>query len=235
MNVWILEDEPDHAAALLEKMKAYPGSRAFAARVFSSPQALREARQAGQEPDLLLTDIRLGEEESDGISLVASLFEGSGVPVIYITGFVEYCTKVYETDHVYFLTKPLRTDELFAALDRAVDRRRRFLARSIAVRSGGSILRLPCEQILWLESRGRRVTVHTARGQWETNATLSRLLGPLGEEFVSCHKSFLVNLCAVREMQPDSFLLTDGTRVPISQKRKKQAREAFLQSLARAL
>lgn len=115
MNVWILEDEPDHAAALLEKMKAYPGSRAFAVRVFSSPQALREARQAGQEPDLLLTDIRLGEEESDGISLVASLFEGSGVPVIYITGFVEYCTKVYETDHVYFLTKPLRTDELFAA------------------------------------------------------------------------------------------------------------------------
>ena len=67
MNVWILEDEPDHAAALLEKMKAYPGSRAFAARVFSSPQALREARQAGQETDLLLTDLRLGEEVLMGL------------------------------------------------------------------------------------------------------------------------------------------------------------------------
>ena len=49
------------------------------------------------------------------------LSDGSGTQVIYITGYpLQFCTMVYQTEHIYFLTKPLRQQELFDALDKAM-------------------------------------------------------------------------------------------------------------------
>ena len=41
--------------------------------------------------------------------------------VVYVTGHAEYCTKVYDTDHVSFLLKPVGRTELRAALKKAID------------------------------------------------------------------------------------------------------------------
>ena len=42
---------------------------------------------------------------------------GSKTQVIYATGYIEYCTPVYETQHVYFLVKPVRQSTLDDALN----------------------------------------------------------------------------------------------------------------------
>lgn len=66
-------------------------------------------------------DICLGEES--GIELVKRLApETAGVQVIYVTGYVEYCTKVYETEHISFLLKPVDRVELLQAVTRAKER-----------------------------------------------------------------------------------------------------------------
>lgn len=72
----------------------------------------------GHAVDILITDINLGTDAADGISTVRDLFPaGSKTQVIYATGYIEYCTPVYETQHVYFLVKPVRQSALDDALN----------------------------------------------------------------------------------------------------------------------
>ena len=83
-----------------------------------SVDRLERTLEKAPPPDVVLMDIELGQNLC-GIDVVKRLFPAdSGVQVIYITGYMEYCTRVYETEHVSFLVKPVRAEELKAALDR---------------------------------------------------------------------------------------------------------------------
>ena len=56
-----------------------------------------------------------------GIELVRRYFPaGSPTKVIYISGHVEFCTSVYQTEHTYFLLKPINQSDFDAALDKAL-------------------------------------------------------------------------------------------------------------------
>lgn len=61
------------------------------------------------------------------------------------------------------------------------------------------------------------LTIHTTNGPLETRISLENfelLLG--GTPFLTCHRSFIVNMDYVAEVTGDSFLLTSGDNVPIS-------------------
>lgn len=53
----------------------------------------------------------------------------------------------------------------------------------------------------------------------------------LPEGFVRCHKSFVVNLADVVEIGKDDILAKSGSRVPMSQKRRYEVKEALLDYL----
>ena len=115
-----------------------------------------------ERPDALFADIRLdgASDVAGGIELVRSRFpRGCGTQVVYVTGYAEYCTPVYETEHVYFLTKPVRQAELDNAL-RAVlanlDERR---TAAIPVQTGGRLIGLVPGRVRYLESDRRKVLV----------------------------------------------------------------------------
>ena len=179
--------------------------------------------------DILLTDIRFGPGEPDGIELVRRHFPfGSRTQVIYVTGDVEYCTSVYRTDHVYFLTKPVSQCDLHDALDKALARLETVSDFALGVRSGGVLLSLPVSQIVFVESDRRKIRIHTTdKGVVETYAALRSLRERLPRMFIQCHQSFLVNAEYVSEFREKSLLLRTGDVVPVSQKKRRTAREAF--------
>ncbi len=53
-----------------------------------------------------------------------------------MTGHAEYCTKVYDTDHVSFLLKPVGRTELRGALKKAIDRCEAYRSNPIRVHMG---------------------------------------------------------------------------------------------------
>ena len=114
----ILEDRSSHRDELLSRLAAWPRADRLELRCAATAEELRCLLQAAPA-DILLTDIDLGEGEGTGIQLVREMLsDGSGTQVIYITGYpLQFCTMVYQTEHIYFLTKPLRQQELFDALD----------------------------------------------------------------------------------------------------------------------
>ena len=232
----ILEDQREHTSQLVSLLDDYPHQNSFALHCMSTAEELEDYLSDGNRADILLCDIQLGENQANGIQLVQRLFPPRcGTQVIYVTGYVEYCTRVYETDHIYFLTKPVNRADLYAALDRGISLLNERFSRCITVQTGRRVLRLMPDSIRYIESDRRKVRIYTDAETVEAYSSLSSLLTLSQADFVHCHKSFLVNMARIAQLENDHFLLSSGERVPISSKRHKQTRESFLRYLSTKL
>ena len=158
-TIYICDDDALFASSLCAKVQQlFPGS--FQISVFHSIRALQAAAEK-TPPNIALLDIQLGQD--NGISLAKQLFPSpSQTQVIFITGYVEYCSDVYETEHIYFLLKPLDHVLLKKSLQKAVDRLEALpITLSIQTREGA--FSLPLTDILYIESHMRKLSIHTPK------------------------------------------------------------------------
>nr|WP_227026950.1 LytTR family DNA-binding domain-containing protein [Corallococcus soli] len=103
----------------------------------------------------------------------------------------------------------------------------------IAVKTGGKVLLIPVEELDWCEAEGNYVVLHAGTRRPMLRETLGQVeqwLDP--RRFVRVHRSVLVNVERIRELEPDVdkgwvVVLRDGTRLRLSPGRK-AAVEALL-------
>src|SRR5690606_9498448 len=92
----------------------------------------------------------------------------------------------------------------------------------IMVRERDRIRFVPTADVDWLESEGNYVRLHTAAGTHLIRASLSGMLDRLDPRtFVRIHRSTIVNVDRVREMQPwvggdYIVILKDGRKLRVS-------------------
>ena len=116
-HILICDNNSVFTAYLKDKISALFPER-FSISVCSSAESLRE-EAVRKAPDIVLMDILLGED--NGIELAKEVFPRErGAAVIFISGYAEYCTDVYEAEHVYFLLKPIRSEQLRNAIEKAL-------------------------------------------------------------------------------------------------------------------
>ena len=78
--------------------------------------------------------------------------------------------------------------------------------------------RIPFEQIYYLEAREKKVFVRTRQEEFGVGETIERLAEQLPENFVRCHRSFVVNEEHITQIRLSENLLYLGKElfVPIS-------------------
>ncbi|MDE7063035.1 MAG: response regulator transcription factor [Lachnospiraceae bacterium] len=80
----------------------------------------------------------------------------------------------------------------------------------------------------YLEAAGNYVYVHASRETFLADGNLKLWEERLGGmAILRVHRSYLVNLAAVRELSGDAVILTDGGRLPIGRQYKADVREAY--------
>ena len=174
-------------------------------------------------------DIVLDSGKCDGIEAVKRLAPaGCGTQVVYVTGHLEYCTKVYQTEHVYLLIKPVAQSDLYDALYKALANLERIKSRPITIQTGGTLHVLAPGEISFIESDRRKVRIHQGQEVIEAYASLAELSEKLPPSFVRCHKGFLVNMDYIAELQSADVRLRSGELVPLSQRRRSAVRESFI-------
>lgn len=229
-TIYICDDDALFASSLRAKVQQlFPGS--FQISVFHSIRTLQAAAEK-TPPNIALLDIQLGQD--NGISLAKQFFPSpSQTQVIFITGYIEYCSDVYETEHIYFLLKPLDPVLLKKSLQKAVDRLEALpITLSIQTREGA--FSLPLTDILYIESHMRKLSIHTPKNTYVVSGSLSSLPQEIQQKMVQCHKSFLVNPRHVQAILTPSnsfnkfFQLSSGESIPISQSQWRASRSVFL-------
>ena len=82
-------------------------------------------------------------------------------------------------------------------------------------------LMLDQADILYVESRAKKVEIHTMGAQQniEIYATMEELMEQLGEGFYRCHRAYIVNMAYIAEYGEGSAILTSGDKVYVAKKK----------------
>lgn len=173
-------------------------------------------------PDLILMDIQL-KGGQDGVDTVHQLQrEGFQIPVVYLTANSEAASfeRARATRPEGFVSKPYRRRELEMALALAFSRQtdtpnfpsrnsEKLVTDRIFVRHQNKMVRLPFDQILFAEASRAYCRVVTTEGEYLLSMSLRALQDELPEQlFLRVHRSYLVNLRKIDEIDSDEILLS---------------------------
>lgn len=188
-------------------------------------------------PDLIFLDIKM--DDGDGFDLLEKL--GSiDFKVIFITAYEEYAIKAFKFSAIDYLLKPIDSDDLIAAVNKAqtqilkdlkfqlstlTDNLNPDKRKTLALRTSDKIHYVDIKDLIRCESdrnytffflnNDQRIIVSSPMKEYE------EILD--GQGFFRTHKSHLVNLDFVETyIKGDGgfLLLKDKTRIPVSMRKK---------------
>ena len=225
----------DSCCETLEAMKnmltAQYGKELQIATYPSGEELLRTwQKDERKKAEIVVMEVR--SEEENGIGAARQVQEIFGdVKMIFSTGELECAEDIFEANPVYLLAKPVKQEKLYEAVDRAIDQIEEGEAASVTLISKSFIARVMAEDIWYVESERRVLTVHSREEDIRVNMKLSDLEERLPEFFVRVHQSYLVNMKQIRVFSAKGVELADRRIIPVSRPRYAKAKDIFLQFL----
>ncbi len=197
-------------------------------RFFPSAEAFLFAFEDEKSFDLLLLDVEMGG--MDGVTMARAVRrEDERVQIVFISGYADYISEGYEVSALHYLTKPLNEEKFFAVLDRAV----KLIMRSapqLTLELAGETVRVPLEQIRYLDVFHNYVTVHAGR-EYTVKRSLSELEEKLDGRFFRIGRSCILDLDYVRRASRQSVELMDGTAIPLPRGQYEKLNRAIIQQM----
>lgn len=228
MRIIIVDDEPLARA----RMRQVLGD--LGAHIVAECCDVAEARTAIEttNADAVFLDIEM--PRTSGLELAREL-EAAGHPlVVFVTAHPQYAVKAFDVAPVDYVLKPAETVRCRRALkriERILEARRtlpdngggggKYLDR-VFVKEGDRLVHLPTKDIEVIEALGNYVKLRALGRSFVVRGSLSALEGRLNPtRFVRTHRSYIVNVARVRELQPLSHgdynvLLDSGQTAPLS-------------------
>lgn len=188
----------------------------------------------GEEPVIIFMDIKL--KNDNGIRIAKLLSHGfAKVAVIFISGYTEYFEDSFDADPIYFLIKPLKRVTFEKAFEKALKKILETDRKFILISQGKDKYRIFCDDIYYAESSARKIKIHRLSDSIEYYEKMDVLESQLGEDFVRCHKSFLVNMKYIHSVDGKEITLLDGRKIAISRKKSNETKEIVFRYLARKI
>lgn len=206
---------------------------------------------AGADIDLVFLDVQMPRET--GLSLARALSVRAEPPmIVFVTAHSTHAIEAFEVHALDYLLKPVDDTRLAQAVERALamlaQRQRPAFGEAlrgyveahaspyldnISVRSIGRIDQVRSARILWIESAGNYVQLHTAARSLLHRVALSRLerhLDPF--DFLRVHRGAIVRrtqMASLAVAGDGSYLLGlhCGAKVPVSERYVQSVRAAM--------
>jgi len=205
-------------------------------------------------PDLIFLDIQM--PEMDGFDVLARVGPEHIQAIIFVTAFDRYALKAFEVHALDYLLKPFDDDRFRRALERAksqiaareIDKlsqrllalledrksdrkssseQQTYLTR-LMIKAANRMMLLKVNEIDFIEADGNYAKLHLGRKTHLLREKMSELEGRLDPaKFVRIHRSVIVNIDRIKEMQPHFngdyiIVLDDGRQLRLSRSRREQ-------------
>lgn len=230
----------DDNALFLQELEAQVNQASFVGVVhsFSDWKSLREAMEKGQTYDAVLMDIDLAGAET-GIDAAETLYQRMpAAKIIFVTGYTERFVQqvfLHHSNLSGYLTKPVDPALLQANLQKIADGLEQREEETLLLRINGAVTGIPFREINFIESRSHTVTFHMRNRTLAAYEKLGDLQQKLPPSFCRCHKSFIVNMRQIQQIQYTGILLKNGEQVPVSRTKYAQTRERYFRFMGREL
>jgi len=251
IRVLIVDDEPPARRRIRYLLKSDPRIE-IAGEAGNGPDAVETILEG--KPDLVFLDIQM--PEMDGFEVIRTVGPERMPAVIFVTAFDQYAVRAFEVHALDYLLKPFVADRFRAALDRAIDRIRtsgsprehgpkiaillRDFGKAAAfpdrflVKSGEKLILVKTAEIRRIEAADKYVVLHGESIRHIVRDGLASMEAKLDpRKFIRVHRSHLVNVEAIREVQPlfhgeAVLILKNGDRVPLSRTYRERFEAAFI-------
>lgn len=202
-----------------------------------------------REPvDLLFLDVQMPGVDGFGVMReLPQVLGGRSMPVtVFLTAYEEFALAAFEVEAADYLVKPVSEARFGATLERARRRlamptreaspaaTRKEAAQILAIPSARGQRIVSIDEIDWIGADDYYAAIYASGRRSLLRETMASLEGRLDPAcFVRIHRSAIVNVARVLEVVTTSgdtwVLLRDGTRLPVSRRR----RAALKRSLVR--
>ena len=231
-KLWLIEDDAVQRASIENLIASSSLAPKFDLTSVISSEDFKNKLLTRETPDIVLSDIDLGIESPTGVDLAEAFFNSKNTKIIYTTAYLNLVTSVYRTNHVYTLAKPFTIKELELALSQAIQAIEKDSLEFITCTAVSGIKKIFCSSILWLESHGHTVEIHTCDDVIKVRDSLKSLAEKLSTSFVKTHKSYIANLAHVLELAKNELVMTNNSRVPVSRNYRRAVKEQLIGYLA---
>lgn len=183
----------------------------------------------GVKYNLILLDIIM--DGINGVELAKTIRRSDGeATIIFVTSSKEYALQGYDVKALHYLMKPVDV----TLLERLIieDYRHKFQNNYLIIKSGSQNLRIPINDIIALETTGRKVTLTLPDRSIHYSGKLTDLLDELPKDrFVRCHQAYAVNISNIRELARQDAVTVTGKVIPVSRTFMKNVQRAFLRRM----
>ncbi len=227
MKIAVCDNDALHLESITEKVSAYFDG-AVDITAYTDDILLIENIKSGFAPDILIMDIELngGRNGIDAVKTVNAILPQC--KTIFLTGYTEYVSSVYETEHEYYVLKSKIDSDLPRALKKVTSSLLNDKKTFLIENKSGSFL-IDALNINYIERDRRTSRIVCDDAVYCTAKKLDELLAELdGNCFARCHNSFIVNFKKTASYKKSVFAFGNGDTVTVSRSFKKAVDKAFL-------
>lgn len=182
--------------------------------------------------DLIFLDIEMPEMR--GTDFMRTMNGLASARFIFTTAYESYALEGFELQALDYLLKPILftrfADACKRALTQTIPEQTNSNDSFMFVKDGHDWVRVDFQDILFVRSDGNLLFIHQGSQKVVTRMTLQHFLGTVPQTaFVRTHKSYVVDLSAVRKIERMQLVLSDKTKVPMARSYRQSVTERLIQ------
>jgi len=210
LRIAVVEDENKWQEAICERLSEY-FKEDVAFTCFDSGEAFLEENK---DYEIVFMDIEMKGKDGFNTSMEYKKLYPNSI-IIILTTHNEFCNRGYQVDAFRYLDK-LKLEEIQEALDSALKKLGGNQKITLSVVLTGEIS-VAYKDILYFETEGRNVKVHTCKENFECRESIKELADKLKENgFYYIHRSYLINIEYVKTFNRKEVIMSNGDSVLIS-------------------
>lgn len=127
------------------------------------------------------------------------------VYIIFTTAHLEYGLLAYKYKTFDYLPKPVTIERLSDTIIRLFEDVSGVCAKFVRLDNNKTIIKQ--DGIQYIQKDGMKVIFHTDTRDYETYSSFKKILPQLSEQFIQCHKSYIVNTQKVTDVESSSNII----------------------------
>ena len=228
MNIFICDDDRRDIARLKALIEDYDSEKhiGFTVTGYRSGVDMLQAIRKGKTPDIVFLDINM--DIMDGLTVAKKIRELlDDVPIVLVTSFMSFALDGYKVRASRFLIKddlektfPECMDDICLEIQRK--------SKTINLSCVEGMIRLKTSDIILFETEGHKCLIQLQDRTYQIYEKLEDLEERLkGLGFLRTHKSFLVNVEHIRNINSYVITLDNDRQISVPKARYKQVKQEY--------
>ena len=159
----------------------------------------------------------------------------------YKESFIVFVTKHIELMHMVinqnimpsgFIGKPINENDMRKALYNIFEYCKeniRANVQTLTISTNSAVYKIPYDEIIYIESINKKIFIYSDTQRISCYNSLYILEEELGEEFIRCHKSFIINKNKIKNVYFDEMVIEmlNGSKISMSRTYKSNVKKMY--------